>query len=371
MCGGATYEHEVSIISGIQVAQHIDRTMYDPFFVYFDKNNNIFLIKGLSTPQDFKQNKRVPVDLVTRAGKLIIKPHNPLQKAIPIDASFLAFHGGTGESGPVQGMLELYNVPHTGSTQEGSVIAMNKSLTKEVLAHGNVPVLPWMTVFSEEYQADKTGTVDSILKQLELPLICKPVHLGSSIGIKIVHTKIELEQQLSIATKIDSEVLLEPALEKFTEYNISVRSSANGLEFSPIEEPVREGELLSFDDKYTNGGKKGGGKCTGGGMEMLDRTVPAKISDDRAAVIRDLARRAYTACRLSGMLRIDFMVNADKLYCTEINPIPGSLAFYLWEADGETFQAQITQEIKDSLRRCSDKIQVEPYETDIVDKFIG
>jgi len=371
MCGGSTYEHEVSIISGIQIAQNIDRTKYEPFFVYFDKNNDIFLIEGLKTPRDFKQNKRVPVDLVERNGKLVIRPHKLFKKALAVDICFMAFHGGTGESGPIQGMLELFNVPYTGATQEGAVITMNKSLTKEVLIHSDVPVLPCVTVFSDEFQADKTGTVDNILQKLALPLICKPVHLGSSIGIKIVHTKIELEQQLSIATRTDSEVLLEPAIDEFTEYNISVRSSANGLAFSPIEEPVREGKVLSFDDKYANGGKKGGGKGSGGGMELLDRTVPAKISNELAAEIREQAKRSYRACRLSGMLRIDFMYSDGKLYCTEINPIPGSLAFYLWEAGGEPFQEQITQGIEDALQRHADKIHVVPYETDIVDKFIG
>jgi D-alanine-D-alanine ligase len=106
-------------------------------------------------------------------------------------------------------------------------------------------------------------------------------------------------------------------------------------------------------------------------MELLDRTVPAKISNELVAEIREQAKRSYRACRLSGMLRIDFMYSDGKLYCTEINPIPGSLAFYLWEAGGEPFQEQITQGIEDALQRHADKIHVVPYETDIVDKFIG
>ena len=371
MCGGETYEHEVSIISGIQIAQNIDRTKYKPLFLYFDKNNDVFLIENLKTPKDFRQNKRLAVDLVERTGKLVLRPKKLFKKSLTVEVCFMAFHGGTGESGPIQGMLELYNVPYTGATQEGAVIAMNKSLTKEVLSRSGVPVLPWVTVFSSEFQDDKTGTVDSILEKLKLPLICKPVHLGSSIGIKIVHTKVELEQQLSIATRTDSEVLIEPALVEFTEYNISVRSSSNGLELSPVEEPVRKDEMLSFEDKYANGGKKGGGKVSGGGMELLDRTVPAKITDGLATEINELAMRSYKACRLSGMLRIDFMYSDGKLYCTEINPIPGSLGFYLWEAGGEPFQEQITQGIEDALQRHVNKIQIEPYETNIVDKFIG
>jgi len=369
MCGGATYEHEVSIITGIQIAQHIDRSKYQPYLVYFNQNNEAFLVENVRTPQDFKRNPRVRVDLIERAGKLQIRPTTLFKKVTAIDACFLAFHGGVGEAGPIQGLLELFNVPHTGATQEGAVIAMNKSLTKEVLSNAGVPVLPWVTVFSAEYQNDKPGTIDSILHQLALPLICKPVHLGSSIGIKIVHTKIELEQQLSIATRTDSEVLLESALHEFTEYNVSVRSSAQGLELSPIEEPVRSGAVLSFDDKYANGAKKSGGKSGRGGMELLDRTVPAKIPPDLEAQITSYARQVYRACRLAGTLRIDFMYSADQLYCTEINPIPGSLAFYLWEAAGQPFQAQITHGIQDALRRHAAAVRVVPYQTDIVDRF--
>ncbi len=372
MCGGASYEHEVSIITGIQVAQNIDRNLYNPVFLYFDQADNIFLIKNFSdNKRDFLRNKRIAVNLIRGANGLQIQPKAMFASNIAIDVAFLAFHGGTGESGAIQGLLELYKTPFTSAGQEGAVIAMNKAVTKESLQAHNIPVLPWVSIQSETFQANKTASVQEILSKLPLPLIIKPVHLGSSIGITIAKTEVELEQQLSVAARLDSEILLEPALADFTEFNISVRSSADGLEFSPIEEPVREGEVLSFDDKYANGGKKAGGKGNGGGMELLDRTVPANISTELAQEIKDLAAKVYRVCRLTGMLRIDFMHSKGKLYCTEPNPIPGSLAFYLWEAAGETFQQQITQAIEDSLDRHAKKIVIHPYQTDIVEKFVG
>jgi D-alanine-D-alanine ligase len=368
LCGGATYEHEVSIISGIQIAQHIDRTKYQPIFLYFDKNNQIFLIKDFSTnKQDFLGNKRILVDLVAREGKLGIKPQSRFGTELTADIAYLAFHGGTGESGPAQGLLELFNVPFTGPGQEGAVLTMNKAVTKEVLMQANIPVLPWVSVKSSDYELDKAGTQKKILEILSLPLIIKPVHLGSSIGIVIVTTELELEQQLALAARTDSEILLEPALRDFTEFNVSVRSNQGRVECSPIEEPKREGEVLSFDDKYANGGKKG----AGGGMELLDRTVPADISAELAAEIINLATKVYQACRLAGLLRIDFMYSAGELYCTEVNPIPGSLSFYLWEPAGETFEQQITQALEDAADRHSKQILVEPYQTDIVEKFIA
>jgi len=370
LCGGATYEHEVSIISGIQIAQNIDRKRYKPYFLYFDKNNQIFLIKEFSNnKQDFLRNKRIPVDLVARAGKLGIKPQSRFGTELVVDVAYLAFHGGTGESGPVQGLLELYDVPFTGSGQEGVVIAMNKAITKEVLSRAGVPVLPWISVTSSTCVQDTVGTQKMILETLPLPLIIKPVHLGSSIGIAIVRTEIELEQQLALAARTDSEILLEPALRDFTEYNVSIRSNQGQVECSPIEEPKRKGEVLSFDDKYANGSKKAGGE--GGGMGLLDRTVPADISKELATEILNLAGKIYKSCRLEGMLRIDFMFSEEKLYCTEINPIPGSASFYLWEPAGYTFQEQITHDLEDAVWRQAQKIRIEPYLTDIVEKFIA
>ncbi|MFT5831733.1 MAG: D-alanine-D-alanine ligase [Candidatus Paceibacteria bacterium] len=372
MCGGASYEHEVSIISGIQIAQNIDRKLYKPVFLYFDQADNVFLIKNFSdNKKDFLKNKRIPVNLIRGVSGLQVQPKVMFTSNTVIDVVFLAFHGGTGESGAIQGLLELYKTPFTAAGQEGAVVAMNKAITKEALVAHDVPVLPWVSILSESFHQDKVVSIKEILDKLSLPLIIKPVHLGSSIGITIAKTEVELGQQLSIAARLDSEILLEPALDDFTEFNISVRSATSGLEFSPIEEPIREGEVLSFDDKYANGGKKGGDKGSNGGMELLGRTVPAKIPDELAEEIRGLAAKVYRACRLSGMLRIDFMYSKGKLYCTEPNPIPGSLAFYLWEAAGETFQQQITQAIEDSLDRHSKKIVIEPYETDIVEKFVG
>jgi len=370
MCGGASYEHEVSIISGIQIATHIDRTRYEPYFVYFDKKNNAFLIKNFTTKKDFFTKKRLPVTLTKRGDSVVLQTTSMWSSDVVIDVVYLAFHGGTGESGPVQGMLETLNVPHTGATQEGSVLAMNKVITKEVLAAHDIPVLPWVSVLSADFENDKSTTLATITQQLNFPIIIKPAHLGSSIGITIVHNEIELEQQLALACRIDAEMLLEPALADFVEYNIAVRSNQGELVCSPIEEPKREGEVLSFDDKYVNGGKKNGGTKNAAGMESLDRTVPADISDELATQIQTTAKQIYTACRLSGMLRIDFMYSNGQLYCTEPNPIPGSLAFYLWEAAGQSFAEQISIDIEDALARHAAAIEIEPYETDIVESFI-
>lgn len=371
LCGGSTYEHEVSIITGIQVAEALDKTKYTFSFVYFDKDNNTFLIKDFKNRKDFKRGKRLPVDIVKREDGVYLELPTRFNKKQKVHVCYLAFHGGSGESGSVQGMLELYGVPFTSASQEGVVISMNKALTKEVLLHHNIPTLDFISVTTENYNSHKSSVLKEIKQKLSLPVIIKPVHLGSSIAIEVAHNEVELEKFLNVAVRVDNEVLVEPALTDFTEFNVSARTKENEIELSPIEEPKREEEILSFEDKYTKGGGKKTGPKQGGGMELLDRTVPAKISPELEKEINQLTKRVYRACRLSGLLRIDFMYSESQLYCTEINPIPGSMAFYLWEANGEQFKEQVTNSLEDAMNRFRQRIKIIPYETDIVDKFIG
>lgn len=366
LCGGSSYEHEVSIISGIQIAENIDTQRFSFSFIYFDKNNQAFLIKNFKNKRSFKSGKRVLVDIVGRNGKAYLKQQSLLGRTIQIDACYLAFHGGSGESGQIQGLLETIGVPFTSSSMEGSAIAMNKAITKEVLTHSGIPMLPWVNVMSCRFREDASKLIAEIEDTLSYPLIIKPAHLGSSIGIQIVHNKTELEKSLMVATRLDTEVLVETALTDFTEYNISVRSNENILECSPIEEPLRKDAFLSFDDKYANGSKK-----SGGGMESLDRKLPAAISQELADTIMQHAKNAYRSARLSGVVRIDFMYAEGRLVLSEINPIPGSLSFYLWEASGEQFSEQITKSIEDAFVRFSRAVSVQPYATDIVDAYIG
>ncbi len=370
LCGGRSYEHEVSVITGLQVAEAIDSKKYTFSFVYFDKHNQAWLIPTLKTRKDFKKKRRIKVDIVKREDGTYLQSAGWLPVKRKINVFYLAFHGGSGESGPVQGLLEVMDAAHTSPTQEGSVLAMNKSVTKEILRAKNLPTLDSVTVFTADYERDKTAVLKKITKDLEMPVIIKPVHLGSSIAIEVAHDELELEKHLTVALRVDKEVLIEPALQDFTEFNVSVRSNGVDLELSPIEEPKREGEVLSFADKYDNGSKKTGGN-QGGGMELLDRTVPAKISDSLAAEINELAKQIYKAVRLDGLVRIDFMYSEGNLYCTEVNPIPGSMSFYLWEAAGEQFSEQITQAIEDASQRNSKKVNIVPYQTDIVDKFVS
>ena len=329
LCGGESYEHEVSIITGLQIAENIDTKQYTFSFIYFDKNNLPFLLKNLKTKKDFLNAKRIPVVFAKNHDSVEIIIKNLFPQKIKIDVCYLAFHGGIGESGQIQGMCEVLGVPFTSASTEGSVIAMNKSLTKQVLLANGIPILPSITIFSSIYQVDNKSSLIAISSKIGLPCIIKPVHLGSSIGIEIARDQISLEKFLNVATRLDNEILIEPALQNFTEYNVSLRSNKNEIELSPIEEPKKNAEILSFSDKYANGSKKTGkiNSKISGGMETLDRTLPAKISPELAQQINSYARQVYEATRLTGLVRIDFLYHEGKLYCSEITQSPDQCHF--------------------------------------------
>lgn len=369
MFGGNSAEHEVSIISGLQIVEKIDRERYEPHVVFVTQKGEYHYCGNIAGRKDFMGAKRTPAMFGADEKGGFLKIDGLMGKKLYPYAAYFAFHGGTGESGPLQGVCDAVGIPHTGPRTEGSVIAMNKRLTNQVLASAGVQAVEGVAVFSDEVEKDSLGSVRRVLGTLSLPVIVKPVHLGSSIAISIARTEADLERALIEASRVDSEVLVERLLSDFTEYNCSVRTKDGKLEVSEIERPVSKDEILSFADKYQRGGKKQGGQS---GMASLDRELPAKIEPELRTTIEGMIKAAYRACRLQGVVRIDCMYEraTKKVYITEVNPIPGSLAFYLWEAKGIPFKTQIT----DSLEECVHEAGVVAgrhmeYKTDIVEKF--
>jgi D-alanine-D-alanine ligase len=368
MFGGVSAEHEVSIITGLQIVETIDTTIYKPYVVYADKQGKFFLLKNFKKRSDFSSSRRQVISFGRdNKGGFIKKDGFGNGKIYPY-AAYLAFHGGHGESGQVQGLLESFGIPFTSSGQESSVITMNKELTRRVAEGAKIPIAPGVSVFASEIKKNVVEVSAMIMRKLSLPVIIKPVHLGSSIGLNIARTDVELQKFLLEAAFIDSEILIEGYLSLAAEYNCAVRAIDGDIETSEIERPVSRDAILSFADKYQRGAKK-----SGSGMASLDRELPAKIDETLRHEIKDMAERIFTACGCKGMLRVDFMLTTDKkLYLTEVNPIPGSMAFYLWEASGIPFKQQISDMIEQAIR---DEAQARSmnleYKTDIVEKFIA
>lgn len=370
MFGGVSAEHEVSIITGLQVFEKIDLAFFTPHAIYVERDGTFSYLPSLTSRADFASTKRTPITWRRDHTGPQVHTTGLIKQTIKPAAAYLAFHGGTGEGGPIQGFMETLGIPYTGPSPESAVITMNKQVTKSVLGDAGVDVVPGAAYLSPDIRANSLSITEACIKLLKLPAIVKPAHLGSSIGIKVAHTDLELEKALIEASYMDTEVLVESYLPKFDEYNCAVRSLNGVLETSEIEHPLSSSEILSFADKYENGGKKSGGS----GMASLQRELPAKIDDDLKARIQEVAKISFLATRSRGMARIDFMYvkTGKRLYLTEINPIPGSMAFYLWEASGISFTQQITDMIEQSIRDHQETKTLQlDYKTDIVEKFVS
>lgn len=363
--GGQSAEHEVSVITGLQVIEEIDRTKFLVYPIKLTSEGVFKYYPNLLWKKDYLKTKPKTIFFGKDAKGVFFKTDRVLSIKYYIDIAYLAFHGGKGESGQIQGMFETLGLPFTSSNTEGSVISMNKVLTKEVLDFNNIKTVTWFRAFSKEIRKDSNKVVKEIKNRLSLPVIIKPSHLGSSIGINIAKSRIDLKKHLLVAAQIDSEVLIEKYLSRSTEFNISVREIKGKLELSEIERPISKDEILSFADKYERGGKKVGG------MASLSRELPAKISKRLKIEIERVATKVYEIVRAKGMIRIDFMLSNGKLYVTEVNPIPGSMSFYLWEASGIPFTDQITELLNQAeLSNKEINSQIIKHESDIVEKFI-
>lgn len=369
MFGGESAEHEVSVVTGLQALERVPRDKYEPVALYVDKKGVPYLLSGLTNRKQFLSAKREAITFGKDEKAGYVQTSGMFGKKIYPYATYLCFHGGTGEAGPIEGLLESIGIPHTGPSQESAVITMNKALAKTVLTEAGIAVVEDVSVRSLEIGDRSEEIAKEIAQKIALPAIVKPAHLGSSIGITVAKTEVELEKALLSASHMDSEIVVEKFLPEIVEYNCAVRSIDGKIETSEIERPLSKDEILSFADKYQRGGKKTG---NGAGMASLSRELPAKISPELKSQIEDVAKRAYRAARATGMVRIDFMQSNEQLYLTEINPIPGSMAFYLWEASGIPFETQIADAIEEAIheRKEADSRRLD-YSTNIIEKFVS
>jgi D-alanine-D-alanine ligase len=371
MFGGISPEYEVSVITALQVLENIDREKYIPVPILLDKNGDFNLLKGLKDRKGiFKSSrKKVSFGHDNRGG--YIRCGN---RKIFAQSAYLAFHGGNGESGEVQGLLQSIAIPITSPPVESCVLTMNKNIQKILAKEEGIPVLEGYTVFSENIRADVDAVMEEVLEQLQFPLIIKPAHLGSSIGLQVANDRGQLLKGLMSCALLDREILIERFLENFNEYNCSVIEVDSKLECSLIERPLRKSDILTFKDKYQDeNSSKNVNNSNVGGMANLVRELPAQISKEKEKEILQYAKRLYMTFRCKGLVRVDFIEDSNgNMFFNELNQIPGSMSFYLWEAAGISFKEQITRSIEESVSRNSKKQGYKiDYETDIIEKFIN
>ncbi len=354
--GGRSVEHEISIISALQLIKALDVVAYRPLPVYVAPDGRWYCGEALES-KDFY--KKMPASLESVAevtllpvpklgGLTILRPlerqsgasARSITDIIPVDIFFVAFHGTYGEDGCVQGLLEMAEVAYTGCGVLASALGMSKYHCKKLVESHGIPVLPAAVVTREQLQANLGANLEAVRSDIlcrpelsSFPLFVKPANLGSSIGVAKVSDAAELDAALVQALKFDCQAMIEPCLDNKLEINVSVLDDVQP-HASVVEIPVSSsGDELTYEDKYLRGG---GSKKTGNfslGMAGLTRIIdPADLDATIKEKAKDFAVRSFMALGCSGVARIDFMLDlgTGALYFNEINTLPGSLSFYLW-----------------------------------------
>lgn len=366
--GGQSVEHEVSVITGIQAYYAFDKDKYDVIPVYITKKNEFYVGDKIGDISAYKNipallEKSTRVVMVQEGGKVYLTElqTKAFKKPVKIllDVAFPAVHGTNVEDGTLAGFFRTLCLPYVGCDVTSSALGMDKAAMKAVLAQEGINVLPCITLSIYDYEENVGNMMDRIEGKIAYPVIVKPVNLGSSVGIKIAHNREELESALNDAFTFAPKVLVEKAITNLKEVNCSVLGDTEHAEASECESPVAKDEILSYKDKYMSGGngakgaKSGGAKGSGEGMASLSRELPAKISPEIREKIREMSVATFKALGCNGVARIDCMIDQEdgQLYVNEINTIPGSLSFYLWEPVGKPYEELLDDCVRLALKR--------------------
>lgn len=371
--GGDSVEHEVSVISGIQAVNAFDENKYEPIPIYITKDNEFYVGEGIG---DIASYKNIPnllknstrVFMMKENGKvnLIQYPEKKFGNSIIdyMDVAFPVVHGRNVEDGSLQGFLNHYQIPYAGCDVMSSAVCMDKYVMKTVLADNGVPVLPCQVVDAKAFQRDSLSVYEKIQEKMGYPMIVKPINLGSSVGIKVAKNQEELEEALEYGFQFTTKVLVEKAITALREINCAVLGDYEKAEASECEEPVATDEILSYEDKYVAGDKSGSK-----GMRTAKRELPAHLTPERREEVRQMAVKAFQVLGCSGVARIDLMIDkdTDALYVNELNTIPGSLSFYLWEAIGKPYGELIDDMIQLALKRAREEASLaHSFDTNIL-----
>lgn len=356
--GGKSVEHEVSVISAVQAMASINKEKYNIIPVYMTKGNEFYTGEKLMDINSFKD---IPALLKECTECIMLRSEGKVQLIrqkmkkfgsnviSDIDVAFPIVHGTNVEDGALQGFLQTLDIPYVGCDVLSSAVGMDKFVMKILLKDAGFPVLDCCR-FADFDAQDIGKCIAQVEEKFSYPVIVKPINLGSSVGISKANDRRELEKSIEEAFEFADRILVEPAVVKLKEINCSVVGDSESAEASVCEEPVQCDDILSYKDKYVAGDKSGGGSK---GMATLKRKIPAEITPEQDEFIRKTAVDAFRYLGCCGVTRIDFMIDmaADKVYLNEINTIPGSLSFYLWEPKGVKYTELLERMISLALKR--------------------
>lgn len=358
--GGRSTEHEISVISASQAMAAIDREKYDVTPIYITKQGHwytgapLFDVKNYRhIPELLKQCTEVYMRPVY--GDYNLYPANPkgffsssaMKPVGKLDVVIPVLHGTNMEDGIFEGVLQTIGIPYAGCDVLSSANGMDKITMKMILRANDVPVVDYVWFTDKQWHTRRNALIEQIEDTLGYPVIIKPANLGSSVGIGSAHDREQLKARIDDAERYSTRIIVEHMLTDMQEINCSVLGDCDDYRTSVLEEPIKSGDFLTYEKKYMGGGKGSEG------MQSSQKRIPAELPDDVTKEIQRLAGETFRVLSCHGVSRVDVMIDRTdgRIYVNEINTIPGSLSFYLWEATGLSFDKLMDELVKLALRR--------------------
>ncbi len=379
--GGRSGEHEVSLLSAASILKAIDREKFDVTPIGITKEGRWLAsadAKGLLEGDSSAVARRLRAgDPETTPGAKLLHEGIPTLMAPEpssssalvrrkgpsgqdLDVVFPVLHGTFGEDGTIQGLFELAGIAYVGSGVLGSSAGMDKDVMKRLFAQAGLPIVKHVTLLRAEWEKTPRKAVARIEAALKYPVFVKPANLGSSVGISKAHNRKELGPALALAAKYDRKIVVERGVggtkARAREFEVAVLGN-DSPQASVVGEIIPGKEFYDYEAKYLSEGSV--------------PVIPAKITRAESRKIREMAVEAFKACDLSGLARVDFLMEPGgkrRIYINEVNTLPGftSISMYpkLWEATGVSYKDLITRLIELALERHADKSRTSySYET--------
>ena len=375
--GGVSVEHEISIISAVQAMQNINEEKYDIVPIYITKERDWYtgkMLMDIEVYKDFDNLKKyaTKVTMCKKDNEYYLQSMGFFKRTVEkLDVVFPIVHGANVEDGTLAGYLDTMGIPYVGSHVLGASLGQDKVVMKQVFESCNLPIVPYTWFYDCEYINDSKDITKKI-KELGYPVIVKPASLGSSVGITVVKNEKDLDDAIMEAITYDNKICVEKMVSNLVEVNCSVLGNYEYQETSVLEEVMSTEEFLTYKDKYLGGNAKkhGGSK----GMVETSRIVPARLTKEMTKEVQNLAKEAFKALSLSGICRIDFLIDKkeNKIYINEPNTCPGSLSFYLWEPSGKPYKELLDDAVSLAIKDYKNRNKkVFSFETNVLSNFGG
>ena len=354
--GGRSTEHEISVISASQAMHAINAEKYEVVPIYISKQGKWYTGKALLDIQNYRN---IP-ELLAKVDEVYMEPsfgdYNLYKKKRNLfgsnvikhlDVIIPVLHGSNGEDGIFEGLLETIGIPYAGCNTLSSANGMDKITMKMILKSCGIPVVNFVWFSDKEWYTRRKEIINQIEKEIGYPVIVKPANLGSSVGIGRACNREELIDKIDGAEIYTTRIIVEDMVEDLQEINCSVLGDCDENQASVLEEPIKSGEILSYEDKYVGGSK--GAK----GMQASQKRIPADLPENETKRIQFLARETFRVLSCHGVSRVDMIIDRKTrdIYVNEINTIPGSLSFYLWEATGISFEQLMDKLVELAIKR--------------------